>query len=134
MSDLAAELADLDESATPSPWHLEKSATRGLFDAHDEAGPLVERCTHPDAELLVWLRNRTDEIKTALAENAEDRGVIRALRRQRDEAEAEAERDRQADILDRVRTYLDQLHADRTTLPDVLRAVADLTAILDEEE
>lgn len=80
--DLAAELDRLDKAATPGPWDIRlngpEDETQWCDLTHLDARwphlPQVHGCdlSIEDAELIVFLRNHTDEIKAALVERLPD--------------------------------------------------------------
>ena len=78
-ADLAGELDRLDKAATPGPWEQEATWALGPRRASDLARGLARLISADvpydgadglcgsNIELIVWLRNHTDEIKAALA-------------------------------------------------------------------
>lgn len=96
-TDLAGELDRLDKAATSSPWALfeadpESDPLRPVFNPDGDLELIAEPTWMPDAELIVWLRNHTDEIKAALAVRP---GMSQAVADLEERAvQAEAERDR----------------------------------------
>lgn len=138
-ADLAGELDRLDKAAQRAPWEHDKSEPGiwgpeeiivGNYTAADDFdSPMWADIKPADAEFICWVRNHTDEIKAALADEGWDQAMADVYIA-REHAALMAERDRlqrtlatNEDQRTRLREALEETTADRNRLRATVRRV-----------